>query len=319
MQPETQTAPAITLSVVVPLYNEEESIDAMYERLTAALKKYVDCYEIVMVNDGSSDQTLPKALEICKRDRQVKLINLSRNFGHQIAITAGMDRTCGKCVVVIDADLQDPPEVIAEMLARWRDGYQVVYGVRTERKGETWFKQVSAKLVYRLLRRMTSVSIPLDTGDFRLIDRRVLNELQGMREQARFVRGMVSWVGFKQGEVQFVREPRFAGESKYPFRKMLKFAVDGALSFSQLPLKMASAFGFLSAIVSFLFMIWGVLEKSLYPETVVPGWASTFSAILFIGGVQLICLGILGEYVGRIYEEVKRRPLYVVEDAVNFK
>lgn len=309
----------VTLSVVVPLYNEELVIEAMYERLTKALKACVEDYEIVMVNDGSRDRTAELALAICSRDRAVKLINLSRNFGHQIAITAGMDRCRGQCIVVIDADLQDPPEVIAQMVEKWRQGYHVVYGVRAQRKGETWFKKATAKIFYRLLRRMTAVQIPVDTGDFRLIDRRVLNELNRMREQARFVRGMVSWVGYRQGEVKFVREERFAGETKYPFRKMLKFAIDGVLSFSQVPLKVASAFGLLSAGVSFLFMVYGLLQKAFYPETVVPGWASTFSAILFIGGVQLICLGILGEYVGRIYEEVKRRPLYIVQDEVNFE
>ncbi|HEY6643341.1 glycosyltransferase family 2 protein [Povalibacter sp.] len=309
----------VTLSVVVPLYNEELVIDAMYDRLTMALRDCVDSYEIVMVNDGSRDRTLQLALEICRRDKAVRLLNFSRNFGHQIAITAGMDRCRGRCIVVIDADLQDPPEVIAQMLEKWREGYHVVYGVRAQRKGETWFKRVTAKAFYRFLRRMTPVEIPVDTGDFRLIDRRVLSELYRMREQARFVRGMVSWVGFKQAEVQFVREERFAGETKYPLRKMLRFAIDGVLSFSQLPLKVASAFGFLSALVSFLFMVYGLVQRAFYPESVVPGWASIFSAILFIGGVQLICLGILGEYVGRIYEEVKRRPLYIVQDEVNFE
>jgi glycosyltransferase involved in cell wall biosynthesis len=309
---------SVTLSVVVPLYNEELVIRAMYERLTAALERCVSSYEIILVNDGSRDRTLELAQEICRTDRRVKLINFSRNFGHQIAITAGMDRCRGLAIVVIDADLQDPPEVIAEMLEKWRQGYHVVYGVRTHRKGETWFKKTTAKIFYRLLRRMTAVQIPVDTGDFRLIDMRVLKELRKMREQARFVRGMVSWLGFKQGEVQFVREERYAGETKYPFKKMLKFAIDGVLSFSQIPLKIASAFGLLCAGVSFVAMVYGLVQRVFFPETVIPGWASTFSAVLFVGGVQLICVGILGEYVGRIYEEVKRRPLYVVQDEVNF-
>lgn len=312
-------AATLTLSVVVPLYNEELVIGAMYERLTRVLKELAESYEIIMVNDGSRDGTLGLAIDICRQDKAVKLVNLSRNFGHQLAITAGMDRCSGKCVVIIDADLQDPPEVIPKMLEQWRDGCHVVYGVRAKRKGESWFKKFTAKMFYRLLKRMTAVQIPVDTGDFRLMDRRVLGEFKRMREQARFVRGMVSWIGFRQGQVIFEREERFAGETKYPFKKMVKFAIDGVLSFSQVPLKVASAFGFLSAIVSFLFMLYGFIQKSLYPETVVPGWASTFSAILFIGGVQLICLGILGEYVGRIYEEVKKRPLYVVQDEINFE
>jgi len=312
--------PSPTLSVVVPLYNEELVINEMYRRLTGVLQQCVDSYEIVMVNDGSRDRTVELAAEICRRDHNVKLINFSRNFGHQIAITAGMDRSSGQCVVIIDADLQDPPEVIAQMLDKWRnEGCQVVYGVRAKRKGESWFKLITAKLFYRTLRRMTAVEIPVDTGDFRLMDRRVLQQFLKMREHARFVRGMVSWVGFKQGQVVFEREQRFAGETKYPFKKMLKFAIDGVLSFSQVPLKMASAFGFLSAGVSFLAMIYGFVQKAFYPETVIPGWASIFSAILFIGGVQLVCVGILGEYVGRIYEEVKRRPLYVVQEEINFE
>jgi dolichol-phosphate mannosyltransferase len=309
----------VTLSVVVPLYNEELVINEMHKRLSGVLREAVDSYEVVLVNDGSRDRTVELAREICARDRTMKLVNLSRNFGHQLAITAGMDRCSGRCVIIIDADLQDPPEVIPAMLAKWREGCQVVYGVRAKRRGESWFKKVTAKLFYRGLRRMTAVEIPVDVGDFRLMDRRVLGEFLKMREQARFVRGMVSWLGFKQGYVTFEREERFAGETKYPFKKMVKFAVDGVLSFSQVPLKVASAFGFLSAGVSFLFMIYGFVQKYFFPETAVPGWASTFSAILFIGGVQLICLGILGEYVGRIYEEVKKRPLYIVQEEINFE
>jgi dolichol-phosphate mannosyltransferase len=319
VEPERKPA-RVTLSVVVPLYNEELVIHAMYERLSRVLKQCVDSFEVVMVNDGSRDRTLELAREICAKDAAIKLVNLSRNFGHQLAITAGMDRCSGECVVIIDADLQDPPEVIPKMLEKWRnEGCQVVYGVRAKRKGETWFKRFTAKMFYRTLRKMTAVSIPVDTGDFRLMDRRVLGEFLKMREQARFVRGMVSWVGFKQGEVVFEREERFAGETKYPFKKMLKFAIDGILSFSQVPLKVASAFGFVSAAISFLFMIYGFVAWTFFPDRVVPGWASLFSAILFIGGVQLICLGILGEYVGRIYEEVKKRPLYIVQDEVNFE
>jgi dolichol-phosphate mannosyltransferase len=318
-QAQAENAPQITLSVVVPLYNEELVINEMYRRLSKVLLECVDSYEVVLVNDGSRDQTAELAREICRQDRTVKFVNLSRNFGHQLAITAGMDRCSGRAVVIIDADLQDPPEVIPQMLEKWREGSQVVYGVRAKRKGESWFKKTTARVFYRALRRMTAVEIPVDTGDFRLMDRRVLGEFLKMREHARFVRGMVSWVGFKQGHVTFEREERFAGETKYPFKKMVKFAIDGVLSFSQVPLKVASAFGFVSAGISFFFMIYGVVAKTFFPQTVVPGWASTFSAILFIGGVQLICLGILGEYVGRIYEEVKKRPLYIVQEEINFE
>jgi len=309
----------VTLSVVVPLYNEELVIEEMYRRLDKVLRECVDSYELILVNDGSRDRTVELARQICKADKNVKFVNLSRNFGHQLAITAGMDRSGGRCVVIIDADLQDPPEVIPLMLEKWRnEGCQVVYGMRAKRKGESWFKKTTARLFYRLLRRMTAVDIPVDTGDFRLMDRRVLGEFLKMREQARFVRGMVSWVGFKQGYVTFERDERFAGETKYPFKKMVKFAIDGVLSFSQVPLKVASMFGFLSALVSFVFMVYGFVVWAFFPQHLVPGWASTFSAILFIGGVQLICLGILGEYVGRIYEEVKRRPLYIIQEELNF-
>jgi dolichol-phosphate mannosyltransferase len=305
------------ISVVVPLFNEELVIDEMYRRLSLVLGQTGMDWEIVLVDDGSRDRTVELARAICAREPRVRLVCLSRNFGHQIAISAGMEWATGQCVVVIDADLQDPPEVIPAMLKRWREGCEVVYGVRTRRAGETWFKLATAKVFYRMLRRMTAVDIPVDTGDFRLLDRRVVDHLIAMPEHARFVRGMVSWIGFRQGQVEYERDARFAGETKYPFRKMLRFATDGVLSFSQVPLKLASAFGFLSAAVSFGVMAYGLGKTLLYPQFVVPGWASTFTATLFVGGVQLICLGILGEYVGRIYDEVKRRPLYIVGETVN--
>lgn len=306
------------LSVVVPLYNEEMVIDAMYTRLTQVLKGAGLDYEIIMVNDGSLDRTLPIAKNICLQDKRVKLISFSRNFGHQIAITAGMDRSSGQAVALIDADLQDPPEVILEMLVKWKEGFQVVYGVRKKREGESFFKLFTAKMFYRVLRRLTSISIPVDTGDFRLMDRRVIEQLKKMRERDRFVRGMVSWVGFRQTQVEYVREKRYAGETKYPFTKMLKFAADGILSFSQVPLKLSSAFGMLSAGLSFIFMIYGFLMRLFFPDQVVPGWSSLFVAILFIGGIQLMCIGILGEYLGRIHEEIKGRPIYISEEEVNF-
>jgi len=306
------------ISVIVPLYNEELVITEMHVKLSSVMRGTGLSYEIVMVNDGSSDRTMEMAREICAQDKNVKLINFSRNFGHQFAITAGMDRSTGQAVVVIDADLQDPPEVIPDMIEKWKSGYQVVYGVRKKREGESWFKLFTAKAFYRLLKRMTSVNIPVDTGDFRLVDRRALNEFNNMRERSRFVRGMVSWVGFKQTEVQYVRQERFAGETKYPLSKMVKFAVDGLLSFSQVPLKLASALGLVSAMVSFCFIVYGLFMKYFYPDQVLPGWSSLFSAVLFIGGIQLICLGVLGEYIGRIYEEIKQRPLYIIQDEVNF-
>lgn len=309
---------AIELSVVVPLYNEEMVIDAMYTRLIQVLDGAKLEYEIIMVNDGSVDRTLTMAKEICRHDSRVKLISFSRNFGHQIAITAGMDRAGGQAVVLIDADLQDPPEVILEMLAKWKEGFHVVYGVRKKREGESFFKLFTAKLFYRLLRRLTSINIPVDTGDFRLMDRRVVEQLMKMRERDRFVRGMVSWVGFRQTQVEYVREKRYAGETKYPIKKMLKFATDGILSFSHVPLKMSSAFGMLSAALGFIFMVYGFLKRLFLPEEVIPGWTSLFVAILFIGGIQLVCIGILGEYLGRIHEEIKGRPIYICDEEVNF-
>jgi len=306
------------LSVVVPIYNEEEVLRELYERLTNALASNQLDYEILMINDGSRDGTLHILKHLCQTDQRIKLISFSRNFGHQIAITAGMDKASGQVVVIIDADLQDPPEVIIDMIEEWRKGYQVVYGVRKVRKGETYFKLATAALFYRVLRKMTPLEIPVDTGDFRLMDRKVVEQLTRMRERSRFVRGMVSWVGFQQGKVEYMREQRSRGETKYPFRKMVKFAIDGILSFSQVPLKLSSAFGLLCSAVSFGLLIYGLLARYLFPDTTLPGWSSIFVASLFLGGVQLMSIGILGEYLGRMSEEIKGRPLYIIEEERNF-
>jgi polyisoprenyl-phosphate glycosyltransferase len=307
------------ISIIVPLFNEELVIDEMYLRITDLMDRNQLNYELILINDGSSDKTAELARTLCNRNKNVKLVNFSRNFGHQIAITAGMDKATGQVVVIIDADLQDPPEVILTMIEKWREGYQVVYGTRKKRKGEGFFKLLTAKLFYRTLRKMTNIDIPVDTGDFRLMDKNVVNQLKGMREKSRFVRGMVSWVGFKQCKVEYVREKRFAGETKYPFKKMLKFAVDGILSFSRIPLRLSSFFGFISSAVSFIFIIYGLIIKYIFPERAISGWTSLFIAILFLGGVQLICAGILGEYIGLIYEEIKGRPLYITEEEINFE
>ena len=309
---------AETLSVVIPIYNEEQVIWEMYKRILKVLSKIDMEYEIILVDDGSIDRTLELAKEICSKDNSVRLISFSRNFGHQFAITAGMDWSSGEAIVVIDADLQDPPEIIPQMVEKWRSGYHVVYGVRDKRNGENWFKLFTAATFYRILKRITSIDIPVDTGDFRLIDRTVLDYFRPMRERARFVRGMISWVGFKQGEVKYTRNERYAGKTKYPFHKMVKFAIDGILSFSQTPLRIASIFGFISSFISFFFLLYGIIIKLFFPIYAVPGWTSIFTGILFLGGIQLICLGVLGEYIGRIYEETKNRPLYVVNEKVNF-
>jgi polyisoprenyl-phosphate glycosyltransferase len=307
-----------TLSIVVPLYNEELVIGEMHTRLKAVLDANQVDYEIILVDDGSNDRTAELAMNICRDMPRVRLLSFSRNFGHQIAVTAGLDNSTGQAIVIIDADLQDPPEVILGMLDKWRAGAHVVYGVRIQRKGESFFKRATAAVFYRLIRKLTRVDIPVDTGDFRLMDRNVVDQLLTMRERNRFVRGMVSWVGFRQEKIEYVREQRFAGETKYPFKKMLRFAVDGVLSFSDVPLKISSIFGLICSLLSFALIIYGLVVRLFFPQFAIPGWASVFSAVLFLGGVQLMCIGILGEYLGRVYDEVKGRPLYVIKEKVNF-
>ncbi|WP_372637887.1 glycosyltransferase family 2 protein [Cohnella sp.] len=305
------------LSVVVPMYNEEEVIEVTYRRLKTVLDKLGETYEIVFVNDGSRDRTADIVRSLCAEDRRVKLVEFSRNFGHQIAVTAGMDHASGRTVVLIDADLQDPPELIADMVAKWREGYDVVYGKRIERKGESWFKKLTAAAFYRLLRSMTSVNIPVDTGDFRLMDRKVCDALTSMRERSRFIRGLVSWAGFKQTSVDYVRDERFAGETKYPLRKMIRLSLDAMTSFSTRPLKIASVLGFVLSAVGFVYLF-VVLYQRLFTDTTMQGWTSMIAISLLFHGITLSLLGVLGEYIGRTYEESKGRPLYLVAEAVNF-
>lgn len=309
----------ILCSVVVPMYNEEAVVCETYKRLTGVMEKTGYTYEIVFVNDGSRDKTAALINEICDRDKRVKLIDFSRNFGHQIAITAGMDYSSGQCVVVIDGDLQDPPELIPVMIEKWKSGFDVVYGKRISRKGETFFKKFTAAAFYRFLRNMTDVNIPVDTGDFRLIDRKVCDALKRVRERNRYVRGLVSWLGFKQTAVEFEREERFAGETKYPLRKMLKLALDGITTFSYKPLKLASYIGSILSLLSFLYMIYVLVQRIFFPETVQPGWTSILAVSLFFNGITLLMLGIMGEYIGRIYDEVKERPLYIIKETRNFE
>ena len=306
------------LSVIVPLYNEEPVIHELYDRLTSALRAYEDKYEILFINDGSRDKTKLLAKELCLRDKRVKLINFSRNFGHQIAITAGMDRASGQVIVTIDADLQDPPEIIPEMVKMWEEGYQVVHGVRKKRKGENVFRLATIFLFYRFLRKITSVDMTMDSGDFRLMDRKVVEELKKMREKNRYIRGMVSWVGFRQTEVEYVREKRFAGETKYPFWKLVKLASDGILSFSQFPLKVSLAIGYFCSLFSLLFIVYGLISHYATPKSTIPGWIFGILILLFLGGVQLITIGFLGQYIGRIYEQTNKRPIYIIEEHLNF-
>ncbi|AEJ62096.1 glycosyl transferase family 2 [Spirochaeta thermophila DSM 6578] len=303
------------ISIIIPVYNEEEVLPALYERLTRVMKGTGEEYELVFVDDGSTDRTYQILKNLHEKDPRCKVIHFSRNFGHQIAITAGMDYARGDAVIIIDADLQDPPELIPQMLEKWRAGTQIVHARRVKRKGEGLFKRATAALFYRILKALTDVEIPVDVGDFRLMDRKVVDSLKGMRERNRFVRGLVSWTGFRQDEVTYVRDPRYAGTTKYPLGKMIRFALNGITSFSDKPLKVASLLGSLLSLAGFLYLLY-VLYLRLFTDQVVQGWASIVVLILVFNGFTLLSLGILGEYVGRIYDEVKQRPLYIVEETL---
>lgn len=307
------------LSIVVPCYNEEVVIKECVKRLKDVADRIQDMYvEFIFVDDGSNDATFDLIRQCALDDDRIKLIRFARNFGHQIASTAGIDAAEGDAVVLIDADLQDPPEVIHDMLEQWRNGFDVVYGTRRVREGETAFKLLTAKLFYRFLSYLSDTSIPLNTGDFRLMGRNVIKVLQAMPERDRFLRGMVSWVGFRQISVSYDRSKRFAGESKYPLSKMLRFAMDGFLSFSTKPLKLSIGLGGFATGLALTGMLY-VFFVRLFTDNWVEGWAGLMVALLFFGGVQLISIGVLGEYVGRIYGEIKRRPLYVVSDYIGFE
>ena len=304
-----------TFSVVVPVYNERENLPELYRRVRAVMESLGEPWELVPVDDGSTDGSTEYLRELREKDPEhVRPVILARNFGHQLAVTAGLDYARGRAVILMDADLQAPPEVIPQLVEKWRGGYDVVYAVRQRREGESWFKRATAALFYRFIRRITEVPIPVDTGDFRLMDRKVVDVLRRMRERHRFIRGMVAWVGFRQVGVPYVRAPRYAGETKYPLRKMVKFAWDAITGFSYAPLQLAMYLGFISAGIA-IFSIPLVAAARLMGSRAFYGQATTLIAVLFLGGVQLISLGILGEYVGRIYDEVKGRPLYVVAEA----
>lgn len=305
------------ISLVIPIWNEEEVIPELYKRVVSVMAEADVRWELICVNDGSSDRSLEMLLDLRTEDQRVKVLDFSRNFGHQIAITAGTDFADGDAVIVMDADLQDPPEVVLQMVEHWREGYEVVYAVRTSREGETKFKLWTATLFYRLLRQIAEIDIPLDAGDFRLMDRRVVLAMRRLREQHRFMRGLTSWVGFKQIAVEYARAERFAGETKYPLRKMVRLANNAITSFSYLPLRLATYFGFGLAAVS-LFGIILTLVLRLSGIHALEGQATTLVSVLLLGGIQLIFLGIIGEYLGRIYDEVKGRPLYLVSRAHGF-
>jgi len=304
------------LSLIIPVYDEEATIAELDRRLKGFLREMDETWEVVFVDDGSQDRTPEMLNELAAAEPRYKVISFSRNFGHQAAITAGMDRAEGDAVVIMDADLQDPPEVVTEMLQKWREGYDVVYGQRSIRYGESIFKRVTAAAFYRVLRMLIPIEVPLDTGDFRLMSRRVVLSMRALREQHRFVRAIVSWLGFRQTAVQYERPERFAGETKYPLRKMMGFAIDGITSFSIVPLRVATWLGLCSGLVAIATSGWA-LYAGITGRTV-PGWATIMIAVALASSAQLIMTGILGEYIGRIYEEVKRRPLYVVADTLNF-
>ena len=303
-----------TYSIVAPIYNELENISELYRRVKEVMDSTGETWELVLVDDGSTDGSTEAICELGKKDKHIRPVIFARNFGHQIAITAGWDYARGDAVVIIDADLQDPPELILEMAKKWKEGYEVVYAVRAEREGESWFKLWTASLFYRIIYRITDVKIPLDTGDFRLMDRKVVNVLRQMRERHRFPRGMSAWVGFKQIGVEYKRAARVAGETKYPFRKMFRLAINAITSFSYFPLQVATFFGFFSAGIAILAIPVVVYLRSIGSQFF-GGQATTLIAVLFLGGVQLISLGVLGEYIGRLYDEAKDRPLYIVREA----
>ncbi len=304
----------ITYSIVAPIYNEGENILELHRRVKDVMDSTNEPWELILVDDGSTDGSTEIIRELAKEDRHIRPIIFARNFGHQIAITAGWDYARGDAVVIIDADLQDPPELILEMAKKWKEGNDVVFAVRTEREGESWFKLWTASLFYRLIYRITDVKIPLDAGDFRLMDRKVVDVLKQMRERHRFPRGMSAWVGFKQVGVEYKRAARVAGETKYPFRKMFRLAINAVTSFSYFPLQVATFFGFASAGLAIIAIL-PVAYLRITGSQAFFGQATTLIAVLFLGGVQLISLGILGEYIGRLYDEAKGRPLYIVREA----
>lgn len=304
----------LTYSIIAPIYNEIDNLPELYRRVSEVMNSTGQTWELILVDDGSSDGSTESIRALAAQDEKVRPVLFARNFGHQIAVTAGLDYARGQAVVIIDADLQDPPEVILQLAEKWREGYEVVYAVRAEREGESWFKLATASLFYRLIYRITDVKIPLDTGDFRLIDRKVVNVMNSMRERHRFLRGMAAWVGFKQIGVEYKRAARHAGVTKYPFSKMLKLALNAITSFSYFPLQVATYFGFLAAGLAIL-AIPVVAALRLAGSHFFEGQTTTLISVLFLGGVQLISLGTLGEYIGRVYDEVKGRPLYIVREA----
>lgn len=301
------------ISIIAPVFNEEQNITPLYERISRVVTELNASYEIIFVNDGSRDRSMEIIRQLALSDSKVKFINFSRNFGHQIAVSAGLDACNGKQIVIIDADLQDPPELIADMRNRLNAGYEVVYARRRTRQGESMLKRATAKAFYRLLQRITSVPIPVDTGDFRIMDRKIVEVLKRMPEQEKFLRGQIAWAGFRQTFIEYDRDSRNAGRTGYTFRKMFRLALDGITGFSNLPLKFATVTGFLVSGIAFLMALYALYSRFIIKEYV-PGWTSLMLTVLFIGGVQLISIGIIGEYISRLGTNLRRRPLYVISD-----
>lgn len=300
------------LSIIVPIYNEEENIPHLYKRLVNVTES-ITTFEIIFINDGSRDRSQELILSLVEADSRVRYINFSRNFGHQVAVSAGIDHCHGEAVVIIDADLQDPPELIRDLYFKWKEGYQVVYARRRTRSGESAAKKFTAKAFYRILSRITSIDIPVDTGDFRIMDRKIVEVLRMMPEQQKYLRGQIAWAGFRQTFILYDRDERNAGKTGYTYKKMIRFALDGITSFSNLPLKVATVMGFLVSGITFIAGIYALYSRFITRDYV-PGWTSLMLAILFIGGVQLICIGIIGEYISRMSANIRQRPLYIISD-----
>lgn len=300
-------------SVIIPIYNEIDNIDLLYSRVKAVMQSLSENHELIFVNDGSKDNSLQAIRALRTKDSCVQYIDLSRNFGHQIAVTAGLDKSLGNRVIIIDADLQDPPELIIDLDKKMDEGHEVVYAKRKKRKGESFFKLITAKYFYKLLRSITSIDIPLDTGDFRIMDRKIVDYMKQMPEQNKFLRGQISWIGFSQTYVEYERDERHAGETGYPLKKMIKFALDGITGFSDVPLRLVFNLGIFVSIFSILLIMY-VLFSWLFLDTNVQGWTSLMVVILFIGGIQMIGIGIIGEYLSRVSHNVKDRPLYIIRE-----
>lgn len=300
-----------TISIILPCFNEEENMDEIYSRLTSILSKECHNYELIFIDDGSADNTLGKLKALCELDRKVKVLELSRNFGHQAAICAGLDYAQGDAVIMMDADLQHPPELIPTLIEKWKSGYEIVYTIRTDPPGLPQIKKITAKLFYKLINKLANINIPENGADFRLLDRKVVLQLSKMAEKTKFLRGLVNWIGYKQCPVHYTAFPRYAGETKYTLFKMLKFAFDGITSFSAFPLHISTGIGFIVSVLSFIYAVYAIYIR-IFTNVTLPGWTSVLVAILFLGGVQLLSLGMIGEYINRIYTETKSRPVYIV-------